>query len=277
MKGEIKLNYNVLKLNLKKYMIRTIVVSSILIIFANLLIYFNPNHNYDKNYGISVFLGVLSINRNVIFFIAYMLLLPSIILIDYFDYDFNKFNYLAYERIGVKSYNKFSVKSISLVTFMATLFINLSLLISIGFVWSNISFEPQHIYDLFSQDTFINLFSFIICSSLGAVVLSLFLFSMIKLIKNKYVFRSLIPIITFASVILCSLITPLLLTLFNAKLNDALLLKNVIFSIVPCGLLTPGLIFESNGLLNFFCSVIYYSICFVFCITISEYMRKKNG
>lgn len=269
--------YGLSKLSIKKYIIRTIIITFILLILGNLIIAMNPYNDFDSNYGVSVFFSIVSINRNVTYIIAYTLLLPSVVLMDYFDYSFNKFNYLMIERIGVKEYNKRALLNIFIVTFLSTIFINLCLLVSIGLIWSNISFEPQYIYNLFSEDTFTNITIYFILSSLGTAFLSIFMFSIISFIKNKYVYRGFISILTFSSVIFCTTIAPFFSLAFGSLFENSTILKNVIFSIVPCGLLTPGMIFESYGFLNFSCSLVIYFIIFIICMKISEKIRRKNG
>lgn len=268
--------YEVSKLYIKKYVIRTIVVTAILLFIGNMVISMNPYNEFDKDYGVSVYFSLMSINRNVIYFISYALLLPSIILMDYYDYAANKFNYLMYERVGVKKYYKNSLINIFIVTFLATLFINLCLLVSVGLIWSNISFVPQNIYTLFSEDTFTNLFVYFILSSIGTGFFSMFMFSIINFIKNKYVYRGIVAILTFSSVIFCTIIGPLLFPL-SSLFENLTMFKTFVFSLIPCGLLTPGMIFENYGFLNFICSFIIYLICFIIFSKISEVMRRKNG
>lgn len=268
--------YELSKLYIKKYIIRTIIVTGILLLVGNIIISMNPYNDFDRDYGVSVYFSLMSINRNVIYFISYTLLFPSIILMDYYDYSFTKFNYFIFERIGIKEYYRKALMNIFVVTFLSTLFINLCLLISVGVIWSNISFSPQYIYNLFSNNTFVNLLTYLIFSSIGSGFFSMFLFSIISFIKNKYVYRGIVVILTFSSVILCTILGPFLFPLASLFSNITMY-KTVIFSLVPCGLLTPGMIFESYGFLNFVCSFLIYLICFVICMKISDAIRRKNG
>lgn len=269
--------YELSRLSIKKYIKRTIIISGILVVIGNLLIFTNPYNDFDKNYGISVYFNIISINRNVIYFIAYTLLMPSIVLMDYFDYNFNKFNYFIIERIGIREYYKKALLNIFVITILSTLFINLCLLLSIGILWSNISFEPQYIYNLFSENTFINIVIYFILSAIGTAFFSMFMFSIINFINNKYIYRGFISILTFTTIILCTFIAPFIFSVFRLLFNNKTIFKTIIFSIVPSGLLTPGMIFEYYGFLNFVSSLIFYGFAFVMCMIVSEKMRRKNG
>lgn len=269
--------YELSKMSLKKYIVRTIAITCILLILGNILLYLNPNNNFDNDYGISIYFGLISINRNIIFLITYTLLLPGIILIDYYDYAINKFDYMIIQRIGVNQYYKRALENIFVITFFATLFINLCLLICIGFIWSNISFTPQYIYELFSQDTFKNIVCYLFFCSIGTSFFSMFMFSIIDFIKNKYVYRGFIPILIFTTIIFCTFIFPFLSGIGSILFKNLLIFKTIIFSFVPSGLLTPGMIYESYGFLNFGCSFLIYFVCFVVSTKISKILRRKNG
>lgn len=265
------------ELSIKKYVIRTIIITLMLICIANILLLLNPYNDYDNNYGISIYFSLMSVNRNVIFFISYTLLIPIIVLMDYYDYVHNKFYYLILERIGIKTYYRNSIINIFVITFVSTLFINISLLLSIGFLWSNISFEPQHIYNLFSENTFINFSLYLILSSLGTSFFSISMFSLIGFIKNKYIFIGFTTILTFTSIIMCTVFGPIISMPLVSLFENMTVLKTIIFSIVPSGLLTPGMIFESFGFLNFTCSLVFYSLFFIAALHISEKVRRKYG
>ena len=165
------------KMFLKKYIKRTLIVTILLILIGNLLIYFNPNNNFERDYGISIYFNMISINRNIIFFVANILLIPSIVLIDYYDYYSNKFYYYIVERVGIKEYNTRALRNIFITSILSNLFINFCLLLSVGIMWSNISFAPQHIFEMFSQNTFINITLYLLLSSVGVGFYAMFLFS----------------------------------------------------------------------------------------------------
>lgn len=112
------------KMFLKKYIKRTLIVTILLILIGNLLIYFNPNNNFERDYGISIYFNMISINRNIIFFVANILLIPSIVLIDYYDYYSNKFYYYIVERVGIKEYNTRALRNIFITSILSNLFIN---------------------------------------------------------------------------------------------------------------------------------------------------------
>lgn len=265
------------KMFLKKYIKRTLIVTILLILIGNLLIYFNPNNNFERDYGISIYFNMISINRNIIFFVANILLIPSIVLIDYYDYYSNKFYYYIVERVGIKEYNTRALRNIFITSILSNLFINFCLLLSVGIIWSNISFAPQHIFEMFSQNTFINITLYLLLSSVGVGFYAMFLFSIISFIKNKYVFRGFTAILTFATIVFSTFLSPVISAILQLFITDKIFIKTITLSFLPCGLITPGMIYENYGFLNFLCSFVIYTIGFIFCMKLAELLRRKYG
>lgn len=262
---------------LKKYVKRVLLVTFLLLVIGNVLLFINPNNDFDIDYGVSIYFNMVSINRNIIFFVSDLLLLPSIVLMDYFDYFDNRFCNLMVERIGIKKYHINALYKIFIVSFLASLFINFVELICFGSVWSNISFSKQYIFEIFSTNTLVNVSIYILLSAFGTGLYSMFLYSIIPIIKNKYVYRGISVIITFITLIFSTLITPVLSIPLGLIIHNNAIVKTILLSFIPSGLITPGLIYEEYGLINFICCLIIYGILFVVFMKVNEFMRKRNG
>ena len=130
---------------------------------------------------------------------------------------------------------------------------------------------------MFSQNTFINITLYLLLSSVGVGFYAMFLFSIISFIKNKYVFRGFTAILTFATIVFSTFLSPVISAILQLFITDKIFIKTITLSFLPCGLITPGMIYENYGFLNFLCSFVIYTIGFIFCMKLAELLRRKYG
>ena len=172
----------------RKIILRSILLVIIMLILTNMILYTNSAVKND-NYGLSLFFSTINSNRNIIFLVVFSLLYPSILLIDYFDYDNNKFSNLIQIRIGRKKFYVISLIKVFCTYALLTLIIYCLMLIDIHIFWSPVSFvrdQPIGLY--FSVNPLENLILFLSISSIGSGVYACFLYSIIYVCNNKYIY-----------------------------------------------------------------------------------------
>jgi len=256
--------------------LRILVLVITLTVSGFMIISFDPYNNYDINYGISVFFGLISINRNVVFTIVYFIALPFVQLTSIYLKFENKFDNTITTRISLRKYYFYCIRKIAMNTFIFTTCTYLALLSMIHIYWSSVSFVPQHIFPLFSEKTIQNIVLFLITSTIGNILFSLFLFSIMYYFKDRYSFSLFPVVLVLSSIIICMFLTFLLSPLVFF-INDASLIKSLAFSLSPLSIIMPGLLFESSGMSEFIFGTFTYSILTFLFLNLSSKRRLING
>lgn len=256
--------------------LRILLIVFLLTVIGYLVIYLDPYNNYESNFGVTVFFDLLSINRKLFFSVTYLVAFPFVQLMPIFYKKENSFENLVIMRITHNGYLKYCAKKIILNYSIFIISLYVSLLLMIHFSWSTISFVPQHVFPLFSENAFINLILFLFTSIIGNIIFSLFLFTLIYYFKNRYSYMLLPLVLTFSSILLGILFSviciPLLLFIQKPEL-----IKSLAFSISPLNLTVPGMLFESDGMIGFLCSSILFLVITSILIFVSQYRRIRNG
>ena len=240
-------------------LVRIILIAVFLTFAAYFVYYFEENTNFDPNYGVTVYLGIWSINSRLLFFVLYTLLFTSVCLNKFHNYYTSGFYKTIAVRIGYSEFVKKSIVSVIKNTLCFVIITNVLLLIMTHLFWSNISLGPQYAEPIFSDNTILNLGGFLLFSTIGSVVYSVFLLICIPIFKNKYVFQLFTLVYTILSIYLGLIIMtgmfPLALIFRSRTITEV-----IAYSISPVNLLIPGMMFESYGLHNAVPCIIVYSL-----------------
>jgi hypothetical protein len=256
--------------------LRILLIVFLLTVIGYLIIYLDPYNNYESNFGITVFFDLLSINRKIFFSVIYLVAFPFVQLMPIFYKKENGFENLIILRITHKGYLKYCTKKIIVNYSIFIISLYASILLMIHFSWSTISFVPQHVFPLFSENAFINLILFLLSSTIGNVIFSLFLFTLIYYFKNRYSYVLLPIVLTFSSILLGILLSIICIPLL-LFIQEPALIKSLAFSISPLNLTVPGILFESDGMIGFLCSSILFLGITIILIFSSQYRRIRNG
>lgn len=211
----------------------------------------NPANVFDS------FFHLWNGNRTMIFFfITMVIVLSNLFTIPYYQYYHNHFLSLIRTRITYRDYTKKAMIHIFLRSFLFYLCLNVTIFFTIVLLYTPNNFPSiEETYLLFHRNSMVNFILYCIVSSLGFSFYQLFLFVIIPLVKNEYLYRGL----SFLHFIL-GLLSFLLL---NGAVNIVLdqthwLMRPLASALVPLNMYTPGLLFEENGMIYFMATAFVY-------------------
>lgn len=259
----------------RKTIFKSVLLVIIMLCITNIILSTNSAVKND-NYGLSLFFSTINSNRNIIFLVVFSLLYPSILLIDYFDYDYNRFSNLIQIRIGRKKFYINSLIKVFSVYTLITLILYCLMLINIHFIWSPISFiANQHIGMYFSNNPMENMILFLIISSIGSGVYACFLYSIIYICNNKYIYRVAMILNVLVGIFASTFVVSFIRSIFTYNTFT----YSLSYLLVPCGLFAPGTIpdMELSGFINFITSTIIYILLGTSLLIYSFKRREKNG
>lgn len=211
----------------------------------------NPANVFDT------FFNLWNGNRTMIFFFVTMVLaISNLFTIPYYKYYHNRFLSFVRTRITYRNYAKKAMIHIFITSFLFYLCLNLAVFLIITLLYTPNYFpDMEETYLLFHQNSWLNFILYCIVSSFGFSFYQLFLFVIIPLIKNEFLYRGL----SFLHFILGLLSFLLFSGAVNIVLDQTHWLMRPLGSVfVPLNLYTPGLLFEENGMIYFMLTAFIY-------------------
>lgn len=184
------------KLSVKKYKIIgfMIFVFCLFILINKIDFQEYKNAPYLDNPGLNLYYLTQLSGIYLYYYIILILVLPNILGYDFVRIKNNKASYFIISRLGKKKFERLKTLSIYISSFVFCLISNIIILLFIHFFHYPITFNTlsPEIYSyttLFSTNELISLIVYVIFSSIGCGVFSLFLYSISVFIKNQYIFR----------------------------------------------------------------------------------------
>lgn len=257
----------------KKIMKQGLVLVFIFLIIHNILLMI-ADIPTGANMGYDIYFTIQNSSRDIFYTIFLLALLPSLQLITYYDSFHNKHQELCILRIGNKKFYCHTLIKLFFFSFLFRLIIEVLFITNIHFFQSNIDFtNPVHTHPIFGEYAMKNLVIYILFTSIGTGIFSCFWFSLNYFIKNKYIYRGIMVLWLFLSMTIFSSLYGIL-GFFLGQGDKALSLAT---SITPISLLTPGVLYESYGFVNFTGGMILYSLATVVLIMITIRKKYQDG
>ena len=250
----------------------TVVLAMIAVVNINL--WLDPNHHFDAHRGILIFYEQFSYNRYLLPMTLYLLLLPSFGVMKYYDYYENSFERQIMTRKGRVKYTVFSSFQAAVEAMITNALMQIMILVTIHLVWSDVAFIDGHgMFQLVSENMAENFKWYLICSNAGVGLFAVFLYFCIPAFKNKYVYRCFPVLLTLGCILAAVLAFPLLATASLAgKLSVSVLIQNL----NPLGLITPGIMTESDLFLSFFSASVLFILLSAVMANLCVMLRREN-
>lgn len=262
-----------MKVEYKQILKRGLILTFIIILIQNILMMIIDIPT-GSNLGYNIYFSIQNSSREILYTVLVILLIPSLILMYYYDDYHNKHDNLCLLRVGYKKYYLRALLQILFFTFLLRLIVEVIFVLEIHFFKSNIDFiSPVTSHALFGDKALINLITYIFTSSIGTGIFSCFWFSIIYFIKNKYIFRGIMILLLFVSMIGFSMIYPFISNL----IGQSDILVAVVSAISPTSLIGPGTIYETQGFMNFISGIIIYILITLLLLNISYRKKLQNG
>lgn len=257
----------------KKIMKRALALIFIFLIIQNILLRV-ADIPTSENMGYDTYFIIQNSSRDIFYTIFLLALLPSMHLITYYDSFQNKHQELCVLRIGYKNFYCHTLMKLFFFSFIFRLIIEILFIINIHFFQSNIDFiNPVATHQIFGNYAMKNIVIYIMFASIGTGIFSCFWFSLNYFIKNKYIYRGIMVLWLFLSMIGLSALYGII-GIFLGQGDKVLSLAS---SISPASLLTPGVIYESYGFVNFTGGVVLYSLATIVLIMVTIRKKYQDG
>lgn len=241
----------------------------------------------DGKNGLSLFYRLNGFSFFLPFYLLLAFLSNNIVCDSFYKNKYNKFQNNIITRVGYKNRFIYEIKSVLKTSFITRLIIHIALIIIIGVFIIPIGFvftkDPSNYisaFFAFSNKTAISFIFYIIYSCVGFSIMSLFLYSLIILIKNFYLYK----ITGILTSIIGSMVPALLANIFLAASSNINIFQNIILNIFYCGnLLSPGIdpFTTSRTIVShhvfFFVSCLGYLLLSGIILTIKWKKEKKYG
>lgn len=171
-----------------------------LIVMIGIIYYVCRDGNYKmfmhfNGIGLQLYYELQNPGFYLPFYIFILYLSANIYAIDFFRYKQTKFNNMIICRKGHKDLFFSNIKKIIISSFMFRLLCHVITLIIINYFFIPIKFNlsvleaTDSIFHIFSHSTILSLIIYVFYSCIGFTIFSLFMYSMIYMIKNIYVYR----------------------------------------------------------------------------------------
>ena len=260
---------------------KVLIVSFLLVI---LMIYYLGTYYSDglyhnkTNYGAYIF---YTLNSFLPFYLLLAFLSNNLVTSNFYQNKYSKFQNMIIPRTGFKKRILYEMKTVLFSSIIVRLMIHIFTLIVIHLFFSEIHFQgfESSAFVALNTNATISLLLYIVYSTVGFAIFSLFLYSLIYFIKNKYIYNvSGIIILVVLTVSIALIGNSLYAHQVNVKLFNPIL-----EAINPLSLLIPGLetstaitsINEVNLYFGYTCIMfLIYSCIFNF---IGCFIAKKKG
>lgn len=238
---------------------------------------------FNSNIGLAVFYRFQDFIPG---FLILGLLSTSLVVESFYQNRQSRFQNHIITRIGYKERIKYEVKNVVIISFIIRLLFNIFLLLIIHFFFSNIEFKEYSdvsyyasgVAELFANSK-ISLLLYILYSSIGFSIFSLFIYSVSYFIKNQYVFKISGIILFIGLTVLSAIIGNLLYVYFSDIKFSNLLLQ----ALATSSLMVPAMMGFTSITSLFETHIYFWYTCFCFIIYsgILLYIRykleRKNG
>ncbi len=271
--------------NKRKFIIATILITYFIVF---LCYNFYADGFYKSNsstYGLSMFYTINSFSNFLPFYIYLGFLATNFIPSQYYKNKYSKFQKFIITRVTNKVRTKYEIKKVLIYSFIFRILLHILVffIINTFFVEINFSFykDPSYYPDGFfalSSNCFLSFILFIIYSSIGFSVFSLFIYSLIYYIRNFYVYKVSGIIMSIIGVFLPAFLGNLYLSISN---NYNSLGIGLLYLIYSGNLLSPGidtLIYRPSILttnIYFFVSCLGYLLISLILILIRYRKERK--
>gem|GEM_PF-5680939 len=258
---------------LRKYR-RNLYAVLIVLAAVHISLLLNPYNNYDEHMGITIFFEQMSIHRTLLPAVVYLLIFPSFSVMQKYSEYHNHFDWFLITRKGRIKYILQSLFSVMAESVFFNLLLQGMILLTIHLFWSDLNADFTYgLFELISTKPYENLFWFLITSNIGAALYAGLLFLLIPWFNSPYIFRALSIFFVLASVLIASILFPLLaVAAFITKSKMTVIMLNL----NPLGLLTPGIMSESNLFLSFACGAIIILPAIVIMACLYKGRREEN-
>ena len=261
---------------------KKIIISSLLLtVIANILILQQSSNLSNINNIYTMFFYIHDINFNFTFLVIYLIAFVWCVLLDIYEIRHNHFDYNIIERIGYNKNFKNNLKSILLKTFIFKLLFDIMFIASQWIRGLRFSFEynPTMFQDVtqFSENLMNNLIIYTITSLLGMMLLSIFIYSLIDYINNKYIFLLFMPAMCLLTTILYIIMYKFLYNPLMTIVNDDRITRIILTIYSPFQLIEPGMLWKSYGLLSFGLSFALLGVITVILLVMSRRKRLIYG
>lgn len=273
----------------KQMIITTIVVLIAIIITLHYLYHYWSDGIYSKfgyDKGLEIFYTMNNTGLFSIFTFIIAFLSSGFINIVFYQNKYNDFQKYIITRVGYQKRLLYEIKTVVKVSFMMRFFLHVFLIVIIHLCYSRFAFteysDITFYYDgvagLFGNSK-VSLLLYILYSSIGFSVFSLFLYSLIYFIKNKYIYK-------VSGIILCVLLTISGSLIGNQlyKMFDNIKFANPLLqAVATISLFSPGVNGFTTITTLFETHIYFWYTCFCFMIysfifIVIRYRReRKNG
>ena len=271
----------------KIFLIVILIIIYLFIHLGYLSMGYNLFSSISAQTGLEFFYRINGATLFLPFYLLLGFLLNNILATDYYKNKYSSFQHFIVERTKYKPRIKEEIKRILIVSFIVRLLIHLITFFIIHINFTKISLvmtkDPTYYINAvfaYSSNSVISFKFYIIYSTIGFCILSLFLYSLIPFIKNLYIYR----ISGILLSIIGTMIPALIGNLYISYLGKLGLIGNIITNLFYSGgLISPGVdafTGVTNGIemhVMFFLNCLGY--LFITCILIKyRYKReRKNG
>lgn len=265
-------------------------IVTVLITIALIQFCYNSNEFSSinlKNVGLEIFYTFNGCAVFLPFYVFLAFLANAYALDNFYKYKQTKFQNFIITRIGEKERTKQEIKTVLITSFVIRIVLHLlvTLVISIKYapIMLNHTGDPSYYPETFfalSNNSILSFALFILYSSIGFAIFSLFLYSLIDFIKNQYVYKASGVLMSVLLVILPAFIGNIFLPGSNPHCYFE---TGFLYLIYSAGLLCPGIeVLKVNSyfLVNniyFFINSISFIIISIGLICFSYKRRVKNG
>ena len=273
---------------------RNIILFIITLVLTYGIIYFLYNYWSDGGFsryigsdsGLHMFYTLCNSGLFLPFELLLLFLSSNFIASDFYNNKYSGFQNYIVTRVGEKNRLKYEIKQVLKCSFLLRFILHIFILLIIHIFFSRISFHEysdvsyyvEGAAALFSNSK-VSLLLYLIYSSIGFSIYSLFIYSLIVVIKNKYVYR-VSGIVVFIGLVVCT-------ALFGNELykyfNDIKFANPIMQAINPMNLLSPGVDSLTTVTTLLETHIYYFYSCFCFIIYSLFFMflrykkERKNG
>ena len=262
----------------------------IILVVTILLLYYLFNFwsdglyaKFNSNVGLELFYSFQDFVPN---FLILGLLSTCLVAESFYQNKQSRFQNCIIARVGYKERVKYEVKNIVITSFIIRLLFNIFVLLIIHMFFSNVTFKEYSdasyyasgVVELFTNSK-LSLLFYIIYSSIGFSIFSLFIYSISYFIKNQHVFK-ISGIVLFIGLTVLSAIIGNQLYIYFSDIKFA---NPILQALTTSSLMVPAMM-GFTSITSLFETHIYFwytCLCFIIYSAIFLYIRykmeRKNG
>lgn len=228
----------------KYFFIIILIIMYLFIKLGYLSMGYNVFSSISTQIGLEFFYRINGATLFLPFYLLLGFLLNNILATDYYKNKYSTFQHFIVERTKYKPRIKEEIKRVLIVSLVIRLLIHLITFLIIDMNFTKISLvmtkDPTYYINAvfaYSSNSVISFIFYIIYSSIGFCVLSLFLYSLIPFIKNLYIYRISGVLLSIIGTMIPALIGNIYISYFGKLDLVGNIITNLFFS---GGLISPG-------------------------------------